>query len=145
MVCRCVAAGCNNTHKDGVSLFLFPKDPCMKKKWASAVRRTRDKWEPTNHSVLCSKHFEPKCFKQTPQVAQSLGMKIKAQLEPDAIPTIFDKASLLKRAAAEKDASSEPVRKKRKRSAYKKRERLKVSFISINDFFLLRVDMKCYK
>ena len=91
----------SSTHKDGVSLFLFPKDSNLKKKWANAVRRTRDKWEPTKHSVLCSKHIEPKCFKQSTKVAQPLGMKNKSQLEPDAVPTLFDKPSLLKRARTE--------------------------------------------
>ncbi len=134
MVCRCVAADCTNTHKDGVSLFLFPKDPSLKKKWTNAVRRTRDKWEPTKHSVLCSKHFEPQYFKQSTKVAESLGMKIKVQLEHDAVPTLFNKPPLLKRTAAEKD--SEPIAKKRERSAYEKRERLKVSFKYI------RLDMK---
>ena len=43
MVCGCVAAGCSNTHKDGVHLFLFPKEARLKKKWTDQVRRTRDK------------------------------------------------------------------------------------------------------
>ena len=67
MACRCVAVGCRNTHKDGISLFLFPKDSSMRKKWADLVKtrvynvkRHREKWEPTEHSVLCSKHFELK-------------------------------------------------------------------------------------
>ncbi len=77
------------------------------------MRRTRDKWE-TKNTVLCSKHFEPKCFKLSTNVAQSLGMKINAQLEPDAVPTLFDKPSLLKRARTEKDASGAPDVKKRK-------------------------------
>ena len=51
-VCRFVAAGCSNTHKDGVHLFHFPKDARLKKKWTDQVRRTRDKWQPAEHSVL---------------------------------------------------------------------------------------------
>lgn len=30
---RCVAYGCGNTNKDGVSLFTFPRDVSLKKKW----------------------------------------------------------------------------------------------------------------
>ena len=30
MVCRCVAAGCSHTNKDGVSLYKFPKDSGLK-------------------------------------------------------------------------------------------------------------------
>ena len=39
MVNRCIAAGCSNTHKDGVSLFLLPKDAAMRKKWADQVKQ----------------------------------------------------------------------------------------------------------
>ncbi len=46
MVCRCVAAGCSKTHKDGVGLFDFPKDASLR---ADQVRRTRDKW----HILSC--------------------------------------------------------------------------------------------
>ena len=65
MVCRCVAAGCNNTQKDGFSLFLFPKDARLRKKWADQVRRTREKWMPTDHSVICNKHFDNNCFEES--------------------------------------------------------------------------------
>ena len=36
---RCIAAGSSNTHKDGVSLFLFPKDAAMRKNWADQVKQ----------------------------------------------------------------------------------------------------------
>ena len=128
-VCRCVAAGCSNTHKDGVHLFLFPKEARLKKKWTDQVRRTRDKWQPTQHSVLCSKHFEAHCFKPSLKLSESIGMKkIKTQLEAGAISTLFDKTPSLKKPCLE-ESSDKPVAKKRKRSAYyDKREHLKVSF-----------------
>ena len=34
---RCVAFGCSNTNKDGVSLFSFPKDPVLSKKCTEQV------------------------------------------------------------------------------------------------------------
>ena len=46
MLCKCVAAGYTNTHKDGASLFRFPKDPALMKTWADQVSRTREKWKP---------------------------------------------------------------------------------------------------
>ncbi len=52
-MCRCVTAGCSPFHKDGVSLFSFTKDAGLRKMWADPVKRTRDKWEPTEHSYLC--------------------------------------------------------------------------------------------
>ena len=41
MVKHCVVAGCSNTYKDGVSLFLFPKDEELQKKWAQQVKRVK--------------------------------------------------------------------------------------------------------
>ena len=60
-----------------------------------------------------------------------MGMKkMKPQLEAGAIPTLFDKTPSLKKPHLEK-SSDKPVAKKRKRSAYYKRERLRVSFNNI--------------
>ena len=89
MVKRCVAAGCSNTYKDGVSLFLFPKDPVIFKKWAQQVQRGRDKWKPSQHSVLCSCHFAPECYEPSTEVAKSLGLEMqKPRLKGDAVPTL---------------------------------------------------------
>ena len=66
---RCVAAGCSSTHKDGVHLYGFPKDSGLRKKWADQVRRTRDKWEPTDHSS-----FEEHCFEIYSKLSESLGL-----------------------------------------------------------------------
>ena len=74
----CVAAGCSNTNKDGVRLFQFPKDKARRKKWADQVKRHRDKWEPTDHSVLCSKHFEDLCFLPDTLLTQQQTQKIPA-------------------------------------------------------------------
>ena len=71
---RCVAAGCSSTHKDGVHLYGFPKDSGLRKKRADQVRRTRDKWEPTDHSRLCGKHFEEHCFEIYSKLSESLGL-----------------------------------------------------------------------
>lgn len=121
---RCVAAGCSSTHKDGVHLYSFPKDPIGRKKWADQVRRTRDKWEPTNHSRLCSKHFEDHCFEPYSKLSESLGLsKVKSLLKPDAVPTIFEKPASLKRKM--ESVSGKP--KKKRRMAYEKRERARVS------------------
>jgi hypothetical protein len=130
MVCRCVAAGCNKYHKDGCSLFLFPKDAGLRKKWTDQVRRTRDKWMPTDHSVLCNKHFENSCFEQSTKISEAMGMRksMKPRLKPDAVPTIFTKPPLLKRPLAEGQGSSATTNpKKKRRSAFNKRERQRVN------------------
>ena len=114
MVCRCVAAGCSKTHRDGVSLFGFPKDITWRKKWADQVRRTRDKWEPTSYSVLCNLHFEDWCFEQDSKLTESIGKK-RPRLKPDAVPTIFEKPASLKR----KNPTAAPQVQKKMRSALK--------------------------
>lgn len=119
-----MAAGCSNTHKDGVSLFRFPRDRVMRKKWADQVKRHRAKWEPTDYSALCSRHFEQSCFRLDTLLTQSLGLgKKKASLNPDAVPTLFWKP--VKSKEGNQCGVSQPT-KKRKSAAYEKRERLRV-------------------
>ena len=120
---RCVAAGCSSTHKDGVHLYSFPKHPTKRKRRADEVRRARDKWEPTDHSRLCSKHFEEHCFEPYSKLSAALGLdKVKSLFKPDAVPTIFEKPASLKRKTS--SASGEPMKKRR--IAYEKRERARV-------------------
>ena len=54
----CIAAGCNNTNKDGISLHKFLRDSVLREKRVDQVKKHRDKWVPTEYSVLCSQHFE---------------------------------------------------------------------------------------
>ena len=70
MPTRCVAAACSNTHRDGVSLFRFPRDPCVREKWTKQVQRTRAQWKPTKNSVLCNQHFEEDCFEPGTDIAR---------------------------------------------------------------------------
>ena len=110
MVCRCVAAGCSQTNKDGVSLFKFP--------------RAKDKWAPTNSSQLCSRHFKGCCFEPDSKLSEAMGLgKRKACLKPNPIPTIFEKPASLKRTAP----ALESHVPKRRRIAYVKHERSRVS------------------
>ena len=74
MIKRCVAAGCNATTKDGVHLYDIPKDPGLRKKWGDQMKRTRDKWEPTDHSCVCSKILEETCFQPYSKFSESFGM-----------------------------------------------------------------------
>ena len=88
MPSRCVAAGCSNTTKDGVSLHRFPSDPKYRRIWTTKVKLTRAKWSgPTEHSFLCSTHFAQTCFERG--LHSQFGMAYKAMLLPDAIPMIF--------------------------------------------------------
>ena len=122
---RCIAAGCSSTHKDAVHLCGFPKDPGLRKKWADQVKRTRDKWDPTNHSRLCSKHFEEHCFENYSKLSESMGLrKVKSLLKLDAVPTILERLSSTNRKASSPPTGG-PV--KMRRTAYEKRERARVS------------------
>ena len=66
----CVASGlnkvsCKNTsYTPGISMRRFPKDVRLRRLWTQFVRRHRAKFEPSEHSTLCSAHFEPTCFQR---------------------------------------------------------------------------------
>ena len=148
MVKRCVAAGCSNTYKEGVSLFHFPKDHGRRLQWIKQVQRTRAEWKgPSEHSVLCSDHFNDDCFEPDSAIASSLGLdKPRRRLKADAVPTIFKRAAAPglgtaatatgKRLACEGPGSSSEATepdgsqsKKVRKGAYEKRERARVCLI----------------
>ena len=114
MVNSCVAAGCNRTCKDGVSLFTFPKTTLLRKKWIDQVRRTRENWEPTEHSRLCSRHFEVGCFEPCSKLSETFGMKKhirtyfshqKDYLQPSILSVwMKEKSSLLQKLKSEQRA-----------------------------------------
>ena len=91
MVKRCVAAGCSNTYSDNVSLFKFPKDPVLRQKWVKNVQKTRAQWSgPSEHSVLCSQHFDSSSFEPDSELASQMGMQKCRRLKDDAVPTLRD-------------------------------------------------------
>ena len=58
----------------------FPhKNPQLLQKWVKAIRR--EKWFPTQSSVLCSTHFSDDCFVEG---------KKNRRLKKDAVPSIFN-------------------------------------------------------
>ena len=142
MVKSCVAANCSNTYGHNVSLFKFPKDPALRQKWIKNVQRTRANWSgPSEHSVLCSQHFDSSCFEADSELAAQMGIQKRRRLKPDAVPTLFEKPviqlpsqsepgpSRLSRKRASTDSSSlTGTSLKKGRSAYEKRERFRVGF-----------------
>ncbi|XP_074607993.1 uncharacterized protein LOC141860697 isoform X1 [Acropora palmata] len=86
---RCVAGGCSNTAKDGVSLHGWPTNAQLARQWTNAVRNTRANFNQTASSKLCSSHFSDDSFETQSVIAHSLGLKMKKLLKPDAVPTIF--------------------------------------------------------
>ena len=68
---RCVVGGCSNEPnlEKGIGLHLIPyygdnRPVALKrrKRWVDFVKLKRAKWEPTEHSRICSVHFEKDCF-----------------------------------------------------------------------------------
>ena len=58
VVNRCVAAGCANVATVTISVFTFPFDVNLRRKWVAAVRQNRKGWDgPATAAVLCSAHF----------------------------------------------------------------------------------------
>ncbi len=76
MVKSCCAVGCANRHSKGSNLlfYRFPVDPDQRSKWIAAVKR--EKWEPSEHTFLCSAHFIS-------------GHKSQDPLSPDFILSVF--------------------------------------------------------
>ena len=146
MVKRCIAAGCSNTYSDNVSLYKFPRDPVLRQQWVKQVQRTRAQWSgPSEHSVLCSEHFTDCCFQPDSAIAASMGLQKRRMLKPDAIPTVFERpavqlpsssgscagasGSSRKRGSSTTSPAAEdtPSQPKKRRGAYEKRERSRVS------------------
>ena len=141
MVKRCVAGGCSSTNSDGCSLYSFPKDPSLRATWIKKVQTTRAKWAATKYSVLCDKHFTEDSFEVEHSLATSFGIKTRKKLKPGAIPTIFKvspEASQVESGASSGASSSSRKRcfshdsshstgqKRLRRSAFDKRENLRV-------------------
>lgn len=141
MVKRCVAAGCSNTYSDNVSLFKFPKDPVLRQKWVKNIQRTRAQWSgPSEHSVLCSQHFNSSCFEPDSELASQMGMQKRRRLKDDAVPTLFERpgprtsllsdagpsGTLSRKRASSSSSLTDAGTSKKIRTAYEKRERCRV-------------------
>ena len=131
---RCVAGGCSNTRKDGVSLHLWPEDPRFARLWTNAVKNTRsDFTNPTSSSRLCSAHFTEDCFEAQSIIAKRLGLEMKTIMKADAVPTIFRSGPPLNKRQRQEDdeyVTSESrkaqVENKLPRGAFRKREAARV-------------------
>ena len=58
MVNRCVAAGCGNVATATISVFAFPIDEHLRRKWVAAVRQNRRGWACDGPSA----HFTADCI-----------------------------------------------------------------------------------
>ena len=129
MPIRCVAGGCSNTYKEGVSFFNFPKERPRRRIWISKVQTTRAKWTPTEHSKLCSAHFTDDCFETEVALASSMGINRRKRLRPTAVPSLFSSQTRKRTRDSDNTNSHKPT--KRLRRAYEKRERSQVRIVHI--------------
>ena len=143
MVKNCVAV----TYGHSVSLFKFPKDRALRQKWIRNVQKTIANWDgPSEHSVLCSQHFESSCFEVDSELAAQMGIQKRRRLKPDAVPTVFDRPAIQLPSSAQPEPGPSRVSRKRSstgsssfadtttkkiRTAYEKRERSRVSSLKI--------------
>lgn len=88
---RCVAMFCDNTSKEGKSLFSWPKEPRLRRLWTRFVRRRRaDFQEPSNDNkscALCEDHFRNEDFED--DMKWRMGFRKSRRLQPEAVPSLL--------------------------------------------------------
>ena len=138
---RCIAAGYSNTNSDAVSLFHFPRDLSLRKKWNKQVQRTGADWkDATEYSVLCSDHFTSNSFEMDSFLAAGFGMAKKKHLKPDAIPMIFHRPTAATNPSDLQEGTSvchkqsriqegESTVQKMKKAACEKREKARIKMV----------------
>ena len=93
----CVVPGCKsgygtkNVFPPGVTKHRFPKDLELRKRWRDAIPRAD--WEPTDHSRICSLHFDDSDYNSQHQDSNKHrkndpDLKVR-RLKEDAIPRYF--------------------------------------------------------
>ncbi|KFM75138.1 THAP domain-containing protein 6, partial [Stegodyphus mimosarum] len=67
-----------------VTFHEFPCEETLREKWIKNISRkdySGDLWRPADRSVVCSRHFEKRSYKE--------GCKIRV-LKKDSVPTVFE-------------------------------------------------------
>ena len=78
--------------KKKVAFHKFPEDLKLKKKWIENM--WLENILVTPHTHLCSEHFLPEDYKQTPHLMDSFGLgATRLRLKVDAVPTKDDRGS----------------------------------------------------
>ncbi|MBN3309592.1 THA10 protein, partial [Amia calva] len=94
MPATCVVSNCRNTHKDGVSLFSFPRCARTCSLWARFVRELRPDWAgPGTQSRLCSAHFTEGDFEPSSLTKFRLRFSGRLSLKPDSLPSVHSPAA----------------------------------------------------
>ncbi|XP_060873450.1 uncharacterized protein LOC132947226 [Metopolophium dirhodum] len=78
---RCSVKNCFNRHSVNLSLFGYPKNFTLRKKWIEKCGLNKQPNEIIKHGTrVCSVHFELGCFKNA---------ALKNRLKPGAVPSLF--------------------------------------------------------
>ncbi|XP_026277506.2 uncharacterized protein LOC113205919 [Frankliniella occidentalis] len=88
---RCSVPGCNSTHRQGLSLLCYPKDPERRSAWLRSLRNNG--MEPTNNQFVCELHFGPDQWEKV-RVDGSRKLKwsgIPNVLDPEGINEALDR------------------------------------------------------
>ncbi|XP_039276032.1 THAP domain-containing protein 2 [Nilaparvata lugens] len=91
--CCCVPNCRGNYQKTSkVSVFSFPKDETLKRKWIQAIRRKN--FNPTKSSKVCEKHFDDRDIIKVVRAYNEHGENLEAKLnrvklKEGAIPRFF--------------------------------------------------------
>ena len=107
----CAAFDCNNDSRytTGLSYLCFPSDESRRQQWLAKISRAD--LVISKNSRLCSEHFTPDCFERDLK-AELLGVKPRATLKADAVPSIFSHRPRPKRPRLPSEKrSEEKVRK----------------------------------
>ena len=100
---------CNETASSDIQrtgIFHFPKNDELNQKWTKFV--SRKGWRPTNNSVICSSHFEPKYLIRCKQ-------KVRLNFELDPVPTIYPAGHIPQASSLPTAASNIPRKAPRNR------------------------------
>ncbi|XP_035207555.1 THAP domain-containing protein 2-like [Stegodyphus dumicola] len=82
MPARCCVPGCKENYKGQpkVSIFRFPRDPDLRKKWIMAIHRKN--FQPTKASRVCELHFAACDIERVSEIYdERTGRKVTAVLQ----------------------------------------------------------------
>ncbi|XP_035206806.1 THAP domain-containing protein 2-like [Stegodyphus dumicola] len=82
MPARCCVLGCKGNYKGQpkVSIFRFPRDPHLRKKWIMAIHR--ENFQPTKASRVCELHFAACDIERVSEIYdERTGRKVTAVLQ----------------------------------------------------------------
>ncbi|XP_074649035.1 uncharacterized protein LOC141904348 [Tubulanus polymorphus] len=117
---RCVCFGCDYSDR---GIFLFPKNPVLREKWASFVGLKRLNWSgPTSNSVVCYRHFTNDDFVNKMQYDAQFAKRLL--LKQGAVPSIHTVIETPESTSQPEDFFSPP--RKPGRKVFEKRERRRV-------------------